>query len=128
MSTETIISKPKLNVAIVGSRQFNNYDLFKYHINQLLDNLKFDTYRIISGGALGTDSMAKQYAIENKIEILEFLPDWRKGKVAGILRNTDIINNADWVIAFSMNNSNGTNDSIKKAKKANKRLNVIYIK
>jgi hypothetical protein len=134
---ETVIrpSMIKYNIAIVGSRTFDNYDLFKYHVNELLHKItdgltpKFENYRIVSGGAKGVDSMARQYANEHKIELLEFLPDWRKnGKVAGLLRNTDIINNADWVIAFLQNNSNGTRDSINKAKKANKKLDVIYIK
>lgn len=121
----------KYNVAIVGSRTFNNYDVFKYHINKLFEenNKKSNELRIVSGGAIGVDSMARTYANDNKIELLEFLPDWRKyGLGAGFIRNSDIVNAADWIIAFSQNNSSGTNDSIKKAKTTGKKLNVIYIK
>jgi len=119
----------KYNVAIVGSRTFNDYDSFKYHINKLFEkyNKKPNELRIVSGGAIGVDSMARTYANENKIELLEFLPDWRKyGRAAGLIRNSDIINSADWVIAFSQNNSSGTNDSIKKAKTTRKKLDIIY--
>lgn len=127
MTSESIIKT--WNIAIIGSRTFNNYDKFKYYLNDYFDkNDNIKKYRIISGGAIGTDSMASRYARENKIEILEMLPNWKKhGRKAGIIRNTDIINSADLVIAFSQNNSSGTNDSIKKAKAAGKVLSIIYV-
>ncbi|ARF10385.1 protein of unknown function DUF2493 [Hokovirus HKV1] len=115
-----------LKIAIVGSRTFNDYELFKKYLTEYIDNIQ--EYSIVSGGAIGTDTMAKKFAIENNKEILEILPDWKKhGKIAGILRNTDIIKAADIVIAFIKDNSAGTRDSIEKAKKMNKTLKVYNL-
>ena len=56
---------------------------------------------IISGGAIGSDKMAERYAKIHNIPVLILVPDWKKhGKKAGILRNTDIINESTHVIAF----------------------------
>ena len=63
-----------MNVGIVGSRSFSDYKLFKEIIKKL--NLNIDL--IISGGARGADSLAKQYALENNIPIKIFYPDWGK--------------------------------------------------
>jgi hypothetical protein len=55
-----------------------------------------------------------------------FPADWDKhGKAAGFLRNTTIIENADWVVAFWDGTSRGTSDSIKKAHAAGKPISVF---
>ena len=111
-----------MKLAIVGSRGFNDYSL----LQNTIKSLSIDISTIISGGAKGADSLAKQYAIENELELIEFIPDWNKyGLKAGMLRNTDIINEADCVIAFWDSKSIGTKDSIIKAKKSNKLLKVL---
>jgi len=49
------------------------------------------------------------------------LPDYKSyGRYAPIRRNTDIINNSDYILALWDGNSKGTQDSIKKAKNLNK--------
>lgn len=109
-----------MKVAVIGSRNFSNYNLLK----AILDEI-FIT-QIVSGGAKGADTLAERYAKENKIPTKIFLPDWNKhGVSAGFIRNTDIINDADYVVAFWDNKSNGTRDSINKAKIANKEIIII---
>jgi hypothetical protein len=49
---------------------------------------------------------------------------WKK---AGLLRNTDIINESTHVIAFPNDKGSGTQDSIRKAQKLGKIVKVIYI-
>jgi predicted Rossmann fold nucleotide-binding protein DprA/Smf involved in DNA uptake len=87
-----------MKLAIVGSRSFTDFDLFKSKIDEfILQNVinKKDII-IISGGAKGTDSLAKRYAIENDIQIIEYLPDWNLyGRSAGMIRNMDIVKNCD---------------------------------
>ena len=82
---------------VVGSRSFNDYSLLKI----VLDNNRPDI--IVSGGASGTDSMARRYAQENSIKLVEHLPDYDKfGKGAPLLRNKSIVKDSDHVIAFWM--------------------------
>lgn len=111
-----------MKLAIVGSRSFNNYEVLKQNID--LRNITC----IISGGARGADTLAERLAHDNGLDYIEFLPDWEKnGKSAGFLRNVDIIQNADMVVAFWDGSSKGTKHSISLAKKYGKPLKIVYI-
>lgn len=120
-----------LSLAIVGSRDFHNYDRFLEGINEALEEweLTIDNIgKIVSGGAKGADSLAERFAKDYSIECKIFLPEWDKlGKKAGLLRNTDIVNAATYMIAFPSKDSKGTFDSINKAKTKNIPLKVINI-
>jgi hypothetical protein len=112
-----------MKVAVIGSRNFNNYSLVKETLTKL------DITLLVSGGALGADSLGEQYAKLNNIPTKIFYPDWKKfGRKAGFLRNTDIINESDMVVAFWDGTSKGTLDSIKKAEKLDKKILIINFK
>jgi len=112
-----------MKVAVIGSRNFNDYELVKTTLSPLNITL------LVSGGAKGADSFGERYANENNIETLIFKPDWEKhGKAAGMIRNTDIVNNADTIIAFWDGESKGTKDSITKAEKLGKNIIIVNIK
>lgn len=111
-----------MNIAVVGSRTFTDYQLLSTILKE------YDIKQLISGGAAGADKLAEQYAKEYNIPIIVYKPDWQKhGKIAGLLRNTDIIKDADIVIAFWNGISTGTKDSINKAKEMNKQLRIVKI-
>lgn len=56
---------------------------------------------IVSGGAKGVDTCAKEYALSRGIKLTEYLPEYEKyGKVAPLKRNITIIESADLVLAF----------------------------
>ncbi len=112
-----------MKVAIVGSRGFTNYQLLKKYMDEC--GLKITA--IISGGAAGADSLARRYAKENNIELVEFKADWSQGKGAGYKRNVDIINNSDWVFAFWDHSSKGTKHSIDISKKFKKPIEIIKV-
>lgn len=115
-----------MKLAIVGTRTFDDYDVFKETLNDYLKKKKITPTRVISGGADGVDSMAERWAKENDIVTTIHYPDWKThGKAAGPLRNTLIVKDADGVIAFWDKKSHGTKDSINKAKEKNKLLNVF---
>ncbi|MGN1000101.1 MAG: hypothetical protein ACI4PO_11160 [Faecousia sp.] len=64
---------------------------------------------IVSGGAKGTDSCARAYALSHGIPICEFYPDYRRfGRGTPLKRNLQIIERADAVLAFWDGNSRGT--------------------
>lgn len=121
-----------MRVAIIGSRLFNNYDHFKKCIDETVQNNNIQITEIVSGGAMGADKMAERYASENGIHIDVLKPDYKNlemiakygkekwGKIAPIMRNTDIIKSCDAVIAFPFSESNGTLDAISKAVKMGK--------
>lgn len=109
------------NIAIVGSRTFNDYEKVKTELDKYSD-----IQCIISGGARGADRLAARYARENQILLREYIPNWKRhGKSAGYRRNHDIIKDADIVIAFWDGESRGTKHSIRLAKEAKKTL-VIH--
>jgi hypothetical protein len=112
-----------MKVAVVGSRNFTDYDLMK----KVLDNIKIDI--IISGGALGADYLAEQYAKENNLEMIIHKPNWHKhGKAAGYIRNVDIVNDAEMVIAFWDGKSRGTHHTINITRKSGKFCSIINYK
>ena len=114
-----------MKLAVVGSRNFDNYPVLKAKLD-ILHKHK-DITCIISGGANGADSLAERWARENRIELLIFLPEWDKyGKSAGYIRNVDIIKASDAVIAFWDGKSKGTQHDINLAKEHNKPLAIIF--
>ena len=86
-----------MRIAIVGSRDFNDYNVMEAFV---LSDLK-DIQAVVSGGAKGADSLASEFARKNNLNMIEFLPEWEKyGRGAGAVRNQKIIRNADVVFAF----------------------------
>ena len=116
-----------MKVGIVGYRKFIDYDLFETTVKKWEEeNGTIDV--IVSGGAPGTDTMAKFYAEKHNKTFIVFPAEWKKyGRGAGPIRNKLIIENSDRLIAFLSPKSKGTQDSIKKAKKLNLKINVINI-
>jgi hypothetical protein len=115
-----------MRVAIVGSRDFTDFERLELEILKRISVEKIE--KVISGGARGADTLAIQFAEKHKIPLLEFKPDWAKyGKGAGLMRNTQIIDNADIVFAFPTATSKGTRDSIRKAKEKGKIVKIIEV-
>lgn len=112
-----------MKVAIVGSRGFDDYELLIEKIDEIRN--MYGISQIISGGANGADTLGEKYAREYEIPMWVIYPDWNIGRHAGMLRNTDIVANADIVVAFWDGSSAGTKDSIRKAKRMNKHLIVV---
>jgi len=111
-----------MEIAIIGSRSFNNYDM----ACQVLD--KMDISLVVSGGAQGADSLGERYANEHNIPTLIFKPDWQRyGRGAGIVRNRDIIAHCDHVVAFWDGESKGTENSLQQAKENKKPVTIFWI-
>lgn len=109
-----------MKVAIIGSRNLN--------ITNIGDYLPENVTEIISGGAKGVDSCAKEYALKNNIPFTEFLPDYRRfGRGAPLKRNLLIIEYADMVIAFWNGVSKGTKYVIDNCQKVNIPVKIIKI-
>lgn len=125
-----------MNIAVVGSRKFKNYEYMKEILDRVL--AKYGPFTLVSGMADGADSLAiAWYARTGSLPQPIYHPaKWgdvdRPGAVikmdkhgepydaaAGFYRNQFIVDDADVVIAFmdKDNPTSGTSDTIKKAKK-----------
>ena len=106
-----------MKVAVIGSRGLIVNDLGKY--------LPEDTTEIVSGGAKGIDTCARDYALLHDIKLTEFLPEYNKyGRGAPLKRNLQIIEYADVVIAFWDGKSRGTKYVIDNCKKLGVQVDV----
>ena len=111
-----------MKVAIVGSREYPNLSKVRAYIQ----NLPIDTV-IVSGGAKGVDKCAEKVAEFIGLQTEIYHSDWhRLEKAAGIIRNQDLVNAADKLVAFWDGESKGTKNTIATAKKLGKEMTVIH--
>lgn len=108
-----------MKVAIIGSRGLFVSDFSPY--------LPQGVTEIVSGGARGIDSCAREYAKKHNLKLTEFLPQYNKypGKSAPHKRNDQIIEYADIVLAFWDGQSRGTQSVIKKCKERGKKVIIL---
>ena len=106
-----------MKIAIIGSRNVTVADVGRY---------VSEGDEIVSGGAKGVDSCASEYARENGLKLTVFLPQYeRYGRAAPIIRNKEIVDYADKVIAFWNGSSKGTLSVIKYAEKTGKPCEIV---
>lgn len=107
-----------MKVAIIGSRGLENIEIEEY--------LPKGVTEIVSGGAKGVDTIAKEYALKNNIKLTEFKPDYKRYlKGAPLKRNLQIIEYSDMVIAIWDGKSKGTKFVIENCPKEKLKLFLI---
>ena len=110
-----------MRVIIAGSRDITDYK--QVEAAYLSSNIPIT--EIVSGGARGVDALGEQVAKNFGIPIKVFPADWDKyGKRAGPLRNIQMAEYADGLIAIWDGKSKGTKHMIDQA---NKQGLVVYI-
>ena len=101
-----------MKVAVIGSRGLQ--------VDHLENYLSEGVTEIVSGGARGVDTCARNYALSHGLKLTEFLPEYGKyGRGAPLRRNLAIIEYADLVLAFWDGKSKGTKFVIDNCKKRN---------
>lgn len=99
-------------VIIAGGRDFNDYPLLKETMDKLLVNIT-DEITVLCGQAKGADTLGEQYAKENGYTVSYYPADWEQyGKRAGYLRNEQMAQNSDALVAFWNGKSRGTKHMI----------------
>ena len=117
-----------IKVIIAGTRDFNDYAFLKKNLDYFLQgiNPNNEEIEIVSGNARGADKLGERYAKEHNLPVKLFPANWDKyGKRAGYLRNQEMANYADVLIAFWDEKSKGTKHMIDIAKKQD--LTVIVV-
>lgn len=108
-----------MRVIIAGSRNIEDYA----RLEKVVKESGYDITTVISGTAFGVDRMGERWAHEHKIPIERFPADWKKyGKQAGYLRNVQMAEVADALIALWDGESKGTRHMIDIATRKNLRV------
>lgn len=109
-----------MKLLIVGSRSIKDFDLTPHIPNE--------TSLIISGGAIGVDTLAEKYADNHSIsKIIIKLQYNIYGRSAPIKRNEEMVDMADEILVIWDGVSRGTDYTVKYAKKKNKNIKIITI-
>lgn len=101
-------------IIVAGGRKFDDYKRLKKELDEIIEGLPTDDIEIVCGGANGADALGARYARNHGYKIKRFIPDWEGiGKCAGYVRNKQMANYADCLVAFWDTVSNGTRNMIK---------------
>lgn len=132
-----------INIGIVGSRIYLNKKRVEEVVDKCIQKYGLTNICIISGGARGADYLGKIIALEKGLKYKEYNPAHTEyneysgkpkdfyGKPYKVFyffeRNSFIAEDSDILFAFIPKDhvSNGTNDTISKAKKLNKPYFII---
>ncbi|HKS72677.1 MAG TPA: SLOG family protein [Terriglobales bacterium] len=114
-----------MRVLVCGGRDFSDRDLMARTLAPYRPSpiTAVSEHKIIQGGAIGADTLAREWAEVYGVPYREFPADWNKhGRAAGPIRNQRMIDEGkpDLVIAFP--GGRGTADMISRAEKAGIRV------
>lgn len=111
-----------MKTIIAGGRNIHDYTL----VLSALEESTFKPTEIVSGMAPGVDTLAIQYARENNLPLIEFPADWVQYKrAAGPIRNRQMAEYGDALVAIWDGESRGTMNMISEA---TKRGLKVYVK
>lgn len=110
-----------MRTIIAGGRHYQLTGLDKNTLSAL------PISEVVCGGATGADEGGKQWAEENGIPVKMFPADWKKhGKAAGPIRNREMAEYAESLVAFWDGKSRGTGSMISIAEDLG--LHVVVIR
>lgn len=98
-----------MKVIVAGSRSIQSYET----VCEAIKLSNFEVTSVVSGCARGADTLGERYARDNKLGLFKFPADWDKhGKSAGFIRNGQMGEFADALIAVWDGESRGTKHMI----------------
>ena len=107
-----------MKLAVIGSRKLTQIVIDKY--------IPKEATEIVSGGARGVDTLAREYASRHSLKLTEFLPNYKVyGRAAPIKRNEELAEQADQVLAFWDGHSRGTAYTIRRFEALGKKVAVV---
>ena len=107
-------------VIVADGRDFADYAYLKEKLDEVFGSLwdiNSHPIEIISGMAKGADTLGIRYAEEHKLTMVLYPANWKKyPRMAGILRNMNMLLTATHLVAFWDGKSHGTKHMIEIAK------------
>lgn len=101
-----------MKVIIAGGRDVFDFDA----VSEAVKKSHYAISEVVSGGAQGADHLGEIYAAENNIPVKVFPANWDKhGRSAGPIRNGEMAEYADALIAIWDGKSRGTKNMIEQA-------------
>lgn len=112
-----------MKVIIAGSRTINALK----PILTAIAASGFEITEVVSGGAHGADQVGATWAQDNGIPVRYFDAEWTKyGRKAGPIRNRQMAEYADALLAIWDGKSRGTKNMIEEARKRNLKV-YVYV-
>lgn len=113
-----------MKVIIAGSRSIVDFSAVANAAEK--STWKTDITEVVSGHARGVDRLGEQWARQNNLPIKVFKADWGKfGQRAGYLRNAQMADYADALIAIWDGKSSGTSDMVRQMQQRNKFVYIV---
>ena len=111
-------------VIVAGSRGFADYHLLCAKMDFFTSD--HSAVEVVSGTARGADQLGDRWARERGHAIKKFPADWdAHGKRAGFIRNIQMAEYADALVAFWDGESRGTKHMIEEMRRLDKPVRVV---
>lgn len=122
-----------LRLAIIGSRDFGDNDLFLQGVCRILERYGRMPDEVISGGCRGADAMGIKWADDNHIPRRIMCPDYDARHHHGsrfqayLIQNQNIIDASTHVLAFPSHKGTGTQHALSIAKRRNIPCDILFM-
>ena len=119
-----------MKTIIAGSRTFEDYNAFLSLLksDSTAQDMLRKTIEVVTGGARGIDTLGALYARSINLKVRIFHAQWGShGRAAGPIRNKEMANYADSLIAFWDGKSRGTKNMILEMFKRRKPFHIIRL-
>jgi len=109
-----------MKLAVIGSRSLSEINFEKY--------IEITPSVLISGGALGVDTAAEQWAASKGIATIIFKPEYERYKrAAPLIRNKKIVESCEMLFAFWDGKSKGTLHAVNYARSLGKNVKIFEL-
>ena len=116
----------EFKLIVAGGRDFNDYTLLSDSIFYLAHNIYADNeVSFVSGMANGADNLGYSFAVSHNVKRYMFPADWSLGKSAGFIRNKQMGDFSDGLLAFHDGTSRGTKHMIDYMRSINKQVHIV---
>ena len=110
-----------MKLAIIGSRNLHNANI-EAELKSIPDT-------IVSGGAIGVDTCAQEFAKKHGLMLIIYYPEYIRygGRTAPLKRNELIVEECDCLLAFWDGTSRGTKYTLDYAEKLGKPIKIVKV-
>ncbi len=117
-----------MKAIVAGSRTILDESLVFTVLDMAVD-LGFNITTVLSGTAGGVDTIGEKWSMQRGHGLERFPADWEAyGMRAGFIRNSEMVKEADALVAVWNGRSRGTKDTIDKARTADLSVLVVLFK